>query len=151
MSFLNAVINTVGDEFLKEQLQDRVDIVRHKIKFMDKIPVVVLNADNEANHELDELLAIAGAELQEDPGQAKVVIYLEPGSSMLNLMGLMPSLLQQEWPAVEYNRLYLLEPLHGGLKDPAYLVEVLEDLAEILHPGYFVFGNEGKAWVSFSV
>ena len=151
MSFLNAVINTVGDEFLKEQLQDRVDIVRHKIKFMDKVPVVVLNADNQVNHELDELLVIAGAELQEDASQAKVVIYLEPNSSMLNLMGLMPSLLQQEWPAVEYNRLYLLEPLHGDLNNPAYLIEVLEDLAEILYPGYFVFGNEGKSWVSFSV
>jgi len=151
MSFLNAVINTVGDEFLKEQLQDRVDIVRHKIKFMDKVPVVVLNADNQVNHELDELLLIAGAELQLDPILAKVVIYLEPGSSMLNLMGHMPSLLLQEWPAVEYNRLYLLEPLHGDLNDPAYLIEVLEDLAEILYPGYFVFGNEGKSWVSFSV
>ena len=151
MSFLNTVINTVGDDFLKEQLQDRVDIVRHKIKFMDKVPVVVLNADNQVNHELDELLVIAGAELQEDASQAKVVIYLEPDSSMLNLMGLMPSLLQQEWPAVEYNRLYLLEPLHGDLNNPAYLIEVLEDLAEILYPGYFVFGNEGKSWVSFSV
>jgi len=151
MSFLNTVINTVGDDFLKEQLQDRVDIVRHKIKFMDKVPVVVLKADNQVNHELDELLVIAGAELQEDASQAKVVIYLEPDSSMLNLMGLMPSLLQQEWPAVEYNRLYLLEPLHGDLNNPAYLIEVLEDLAEILYPGYFVFGNEGKSWVSFSV
>ncbi|MEJ5964268.1 hypothetical protein [Pedobacter immunditicola] len=151
MSFLNAVINTVGDDFLKEQLQDRVDIVRHKIKFMDKVPVVVLNADNQVNHELDELLVIAGAELQDDPIQAKVAIYLEPGSSMLNLMGLMPSLIQHEWPAAEYNRLYLLEPLQGDLTNPAYLIEVLEDLAEILYPGYFVFGNEGKSWVSFSV
>jgi len=151
MSFLNAVINTVGDEFLKEQLQDRVDIVGHKIKFMDKVPVVVLNADNQVNHDLDELLKVAGAELQEEPGLAKVVIYLEPESSMLNLMGLMPSLIQHQWPAVEYNRLYLMEPLHGDLNHPAYLIEVLEDLAEILYPGYFVFGNEGKSWVSFSV
>jgi iron complex transport system substrate-binding protein len=151
MSFLNTVINTVEDEFVKEQLQDRVDIVGHKIKFMDKVPVVVLNADNQVNHQLDELLIIAGAELQQDPQQARVVIYLEPESGMLNLMGLMPSLLHKEWPAVEYNRLYLLEPLHDDLNNPAYLIEVLEDLAEMLYPGYFVFGNEGKSWVSFSV
>jgi len=151
MSFLNAVINTVGDEFVKEQLQDRVDIVGHKIKFMDKVPVTVLNAHNEVNEQLDQLLLLAGAELQQDPQQAKVVIYLEPESSMLNLMGVVPALLETGWPAVEYNRLYLMEPLSGDFNDPQYLIEVLEDLAEMLHPGYFVFGNEGKTWISFGV
>jgi hypothetical protein len=100
MSFLNAVINTVGDEFVKEQLQDRVDIVGHKIKFMDKVPVTVLYAHNEVNEQLDQLLLLAGAELQQDPQQAKVVIYLEPESSMLNLMGVVPALLETGWPAV---------------------------------------------------
>lgn len=151
MSFLNAVINTVGDEFVKEQLQDRVDIVGHKIKFMDKVPVTVLNAQNAVNEQLDQLLLLAGAELQQDPQQAKVVIYLDPESSMLNLMGVVPTLLETGWPAVEYNRLYLLESLSGDHNDPQYLIEVLEDLAEMLHPGYFVFGNEGKTWISFGV
>ena len=78
MSFLNTIISSVGDDFLKEELQDRVDIVRHKIKFMEKVPVVVLNAANQVNPQLDELLLVAGAELQQDPQEAKVVIYLEP-------------------------------------------------------------------------
>ncbi|MET3115146.1 hypothetical protein AAKU52_002890 [Pedobacter sp. CG_S7] len=151
MSFLNAVINTVEDEFVKEQLQDRVAIVGHKIKFMDKVPVIVLNAQNEVNTQLDQLLELAGAALQQDPLQAKVILYLEPVSSMLNLMGLVPALFEKEWPAVEYNRLYLMEALTGDLNDPAYLIELLEDLAEILNPGYFIFGNEGKTWVSFGV
>ncbi len=151
MSFLNTVINSVGDEFSKEQLQDRVDIVRHKIKFMDKVPVIVLNAANQVNHQLDELLVVAGADLQEDPLQAKVVLYLEPENSLLSLMGLMPSLISKEWPAVEYNRLYLLEPLNDDLSNPDHLIAVLEDLAEMLYPGYFIFGNEGKSWISFSV
>ncbi|WP_432712148.1 hypothetical protein [Pedobacter sp.] len=151
MSFLNAVINTVGDEFVKEQLQDRVDIVRHKIKFMDKVPVTVLNAQNERSHQLDQLLDIAGGELQDDPSQSKVILYLDPQGSMLDLMGLVPAMLQKEWPAVEYNRLYLLEALSADLDKPENLIEVLEDLAEILNPGYFIFGNEGKTWVSFGV
>ena len=151
MSFLNAVINTVEDEFVKEQLQDRVGIVGHKIKFMDKVPVLVLDAQNEVNTQLDQFLVLAGAAIQQDPLQAKVILYLEPGSSMLNLMGLVPALLEKEWPAVAFNRLYLMEALTGDFNDPAYLIELLEDLAEILNPGYFVFGNEGKTWVSFGV
>jgi hypothetical protein len=151
MSFLNAVINAVQDEFVKEQLQDRIDIVGHKIKFMDKVPVAVLNSKNEANQQLNELLLLAGGEIQQNPVQAKVLIYLEPESSMLNLMGEVPALLQKEWPAVEFNRLYLMEPLKSNYTDAEGLVEVLEDIAEMLNPGYFIFGNEGKTWMSFGV
>jgi hypothetical protein len=151
MSFLNAAINTIGDEFVKEQLHDRVDIIGHKIKFMEKVPVIVLDAKNQVNHQLDALLELAGGALQQDPLQAKVALYLEPESSMLNLMGVVPALLEKEWPAVEFNRLYLLETLNADLNDPAYLITVLEDLAEILHPGSFIFGNEGKTWISFGI
>lgn len=151
MTFLNAVINHVEDDFVKEQLQDRVDIVRHKIKFMDKVPVVVLNSHNQLNTTLNQLLDVAGAEVVTDPLKAKVVVYLESGSNMLSLMGTVPSLIEKEWPAVEYNRLYLMDELTGDFKDPEYLVSLLEDAAELLNPGYFIFGNEGKTWMSFGV
>jgi hypothetical protein len=151
MSFLNAVINAVQDEFVKEQLQDRIDIVGHKIKFMDKVPVAVLNSKNEVNQQLNELVVLAGGEIQQNPAQAKVLIYLEPESSMLNLMGEVPALLDKEWPAVEFNRIYLMEPLRSNYTDAEGLVEVLEDIAEMLNPGYFIFGNEGKTWTSFGV
>jgi len=150
MSFLNAVINNVEDELDREQLQDRVDIVRHKIKFMDKVPVVVLDAQNVPNPALNDLLELAGGAVETEPKLAKVVLYLEPRSSMLNLMGIVPAMLEKEWPAVEYNRLYLLDDVTVS-EDPAELIDLLEDLAEILNPGYFVFGNEGKTWISFGV
>ena len=150
MSFLNAVINNVEDELDREQLQDRVDIVRHKIKFMDKVPVVVLDAQNTPNAVLNDLLELAGGAVETEPKLARVVLYLEPGSSMLNLMGIVPAMLEKEWPAVEYNRLYLLDDVTVS-PDPAELIALLEDLAEILNPGYFVFGNEGKTWISFGV
>ncbi len=151
MSFLNAITNAVQDEFVKEQLQDRIGIVGHKIKFMDKVPVAVLNANNETNQQLNELLVLAGGEIQQQPLLAKVIIYLDHEHGLLNLMGEVPALLQKEWPAVEFNRLYLMEPLKSNFTDAEGLVEVLEDLAEILNPGYFIFGNEGKTWMSFGV
>ena len=150
MSFLNAVINNVEDELDREQLQDRLDIVRHKIKFMDKVPVVVLDAQNAPNPVLNDLLELAGGAIETEPKLARVVLYLEPGSSMLNLMGIVPAMLEKEWPAVEYNRLYLLDDVTVS-PDPAELIALLEDLAEILNPGYFIFGNEGKSWISFGV
>lgn len=151
MSFLNALINNVEDEFLKEQLQDRVDIVAHKIKFMDKVPVVVLDAQNLANPILDQILDVAGGIIETDALKARVVIYQEQNSSMLSLMGIVPALLEREWPAVEYNRLYLMDELKGNFHDPEFLVALLEDVAEILYPGYFVFGSEGKLWISFGI
>jgi hypothetical protein len=150
MSFLNAAINNIEDELVREELQDRVDLVRHKIKFMDKVPVAVLDAHNATNPALNELLDLAGGQLETDPKLARVVLYLEPGSSMLNLMGVVPAMLEKEWPAVEYNRLYLLDEILAT-DNPAEQIALLEDLAEILNPGYFVFGNEGKTWISFGV
>ena len=150
MSFLNALINELRDEELAERLEERIAIIQHKIKFMDKVPVVVLDAQNTPNVVLNDLLELAGGAVETEPKLARVVLYLEPGSSMLNLMGIVPAMLEKEWPAVEYNRLYLLDDVTVS-PDPAELIALLEDLAEILNPGYFVFGNEGKTWISFGV
>ncbi len=151
MSFLNEVINNVGDDDLKEELQQRVDIIGHKIKFMDKVPVACLDTENWVSTTLVNIIEAAGGILQEDPRQAKVVIYHEPRSSMMELMGIVPALLSPEWPAVEYNRLYLMENDAITSGDPGVLVAALEDVAEMLYPGYFVFGNEGATWMSFGV
>ena len=149
MSFLNAVINEVADAELSEQLAERVAIIQHKIKFMDKVTVAILDTDNAANGALEGLLNDAGGLLQEDPLTARVVIYCENGTGMLQLMGLVPALLTSEWPAVVYNRVYLWDDPASVFTDPSTAVEAMEDLAEMLYPGYFVFGNEGKTWISF--
>lgn len=151
MSFLNAVINNVEDESLREELQERVDIILHKIKFMDKVPVACLDTNNTQSTILDVLIEAAGGEMQDDPLQAKVLIYHQPNVSMLEMMGTVPAQLKSEWPAVEYNRLYLMEDASAFFSDPESFVNAMEDVAEMLYPGYFIFGNEGKTWTSFGV
>lgn len=151
MSFLNAVINQVEDEVQNEELQERVDIIQHKIKFMEKVTVACLDTDNQVNRSLEGIINDAGGVLQEDVNQARVLIYTEKDASMLEMMGSVPMLLQKEWPAVEYNRVYLLDDQAAAAADPAAMVSLLEDIAEILYPGYFIFGNEGKHWSSFGV
>lgn len=149
MSFLNAVINRVEDEQLRENFQERVDIIQHKIKFMDKVAVACLDTKNNLSEDLKELIAEAGGVLQDDVSTARVVIYYEKGTSMLHLMGVVPSLLDRDWPSVEYDRVYLWDDEAAITNEADVAVNALEDIAEMLYPGYFIFGNEGKTWMSF--
>src|SRR5690242_493218 len=109
MSFLNAVINKVENQASREYLQERVELVQHKIKFMDRVPVAVLNTRNASVAELAWLIDAAGGELQDDVVNARVVIYYEEGLGLLELMGVVPALLHSEWPSVAYNRVYLFD------------------------------------------
>jgi hypothetical protein len=149
MSFLNAVINRIEDEQMREDLQERVDIIQHKIKFMDKVAVAFLDTKNKLNEDLKELIAEAGGILQDDVNTARIVIYYEKSTGMLQLMGIVPSLLSKDWPSVEYDRVYLWDDEAAIANEAGTAVAALEDLAEMLYPGYFVFGNEGKTWMSF--
>lgn len=151
MSILNAVINNIEDETLREELQERVDIVLHKIKFMDKVPVCCLDLQNTATPVINLLIESAGGEIMPDPMQAQVLLYHETQSGMLDMMGSVPALLDNEWPAVKFNRVYLLEDTSAFLSDPESFVSAVEDMAELLFPGHFVFGNEGRNWMAFGV
>jgi iron complex transport system substrate-binding protein len=149
MSFLNELINSVTDEDLREQLHERMDIVIHKIKFMDKVPVACLAINNELHSPLDHLIELAGGEIVADPMLAKVLIYFEYQTGIAELMSKVISSLSPEWPAVAYNHVYLMDDAKVLAKEPQNYVEALEDIAEMLHPGFFVFGNEGENWVNF--
>jgi hypothetical protein len=151
MSFLNKVINTVADAEQKEALQDRVEIILHKIKFMDKVPVIVLDTNNQVSGRLNALVVSAGGVLQASPEDARMLIYEEEGMGMLQMMGTVPALLQNDWPAVTYNRVYLVDDPKLEAEDPEQVVAAFEDIAEMLHPGFFVFGNEGQTWTAFGV
>lgn len=148
MSFLNELINSVTDEDLREQLHERVDIVVHKIKFMDKVPVACLAMDNEIHSPLDHLMELAGGEVVTDPMLAKVLIYFEYQTSIAALMSKVVPLLSPAWPAVVYKHVYIMDDTKTLAKEPQDVVERLEDIAEMLHPGFFVFGNEGEMWVN---
>ena len=151
MSFLAAVINKVKDETVREQLQERVDIIRHKIKFMNKVPVACLDSHNRLNYTLEEVILNAGGLLYDLTDSAKVVIYMEEGKTMLELMGVVPALVDNSWPAVEYNRVYLMNGQDLDASNAEDMVTTMEDIAEMLYPGFFIFGNEGINWLSFKM
>ncbi len=151
MSFLNELINSENDEILREELHERVDIVTHKIKFMDKVPVICLTTNNEVQSALAHLIELAGGELVPIALEAKVLIYFEHQAGIADLIGNVVGAISPQWPAVTYNHVYIIDDSLVLAKEPADLVNSLEDIAEMLHPGFFVFGNEGKSWINFGV
>lgn len=147
MSFLLALINNENDAVLREELQERVDIVTHKIKFMDKVPVICLGKQNQAQTFLHELIELAGGQIVSEAAHAKTILYFEPECDIADWMGNILGMLVPDWPAVTYKQVYIIA--NGAEKNALNLVSNLEDIAEMLHPGSFVFGNEGTVWVNF--
>lgn len=151
MSFLNELINSENDEILRDELQERVDIVTHKIKFMDKVPVVCLDTANAQNLFLANEINAAGGLLETDILGAVYLIYYEPGKTLNDLMREVPSLIDAEWPAVKNGRIVLLSDSGQTSRSALETIMLIEDFAEMLHPGSFIFGFEGEKWIRFGV
>ncbi len=151
MSFLNELINSENDEILREELHERVEIITHKIKFMDKVPVVCLNTTNTQSFLFANEINVAGGMLDMDIFGAVYLIYYEPGKTLNDLMREVPALIDAEWPAVKNGRIVLLSDDAKDERTATDIVMLIEDFAEMLHPGSFIFGYEGEKWIRFGV
>lgn len=148
MSFLNDLF--IGlDAAKQEDLQERLDIVAHKIKFMDKMPVALLDVNNNPNYLLSEEIALAGGMVESDILSAVFIIYYQPGKTLTDLMREIPSVLDSDWQAVKNNRIILLNDDVNRERSAENAVSLIEDTAEMLHPGSFIFGHEGDKWIRF--
>lgn len=150
MSSLNELINTENDTALREELQERLAIVEHKIKFIDKVPVCFLNTDGQPNVALAAIAELGGASLTVEPMEAAYVIFYEDTNLLDDLMRKAPVLLVQDWPAVKFSRVCLLADDYR-LSKAEDAVALVEDIAEMIHPGHFIFGHEGDKWIRFTV
>jgi len=150
MSFLNDLF--IGlDATLREDLQERLDIVEHKIKFMDKVPVALLDVSNTPGYLLSEEITFAGGMLETDILSAVFIIYYQSGKTLTDLMREVPIALNEDWQAVKNNRIILLNDDTTRERSAENAVSLIEDLAEMLHPGSFIFGHEGDKWIRFGV
>ena len=148
MSFFNNLF--IGlDAAKQEELQERLDIVEHKIKFMDKLPVACLDVNNNPGYLLSEEIAFAGGMIETDVLSAVYVIYYQPAKTLTDLMREVPAMLSSDWQAVQNNRIILLNDDVNRTRTAENVVSLIEDLAEMLHPGSFIFGHEGDKWIRF--
>ncbi|MBY0244852.1 MAG: hypothetical protein K2Q03_05300 [Sphingobacteriaceae bacterium] len=147
MTFLSTQINNISDSFTKEQLLERLELVAHKIKFMDKFPILVLDSQNRINPIINSILDFAGAFEVQKTEEAVYIIYLESGKDLATLTKTIPAILDPNTAAFKNNRILLLADQNPQKAEE--WVSLIEDIAEMTHPGYFVFGNEDQTWSRF--
>lgn len=159
---------------LVEELQERVDIIRHKLKFSDSKPTVAciewLEPMMLSGNWVPELVNIAGAinilaqagkhspyvqweEIRlNDPD---VIVVMPCGFSIERTLKEVDILLAlpgfSELKAVKNNRVYIVDGNQYFNRPGPRIVDSIEILAEIIHPKQFIFGYEGDGWIRFGV
>lgn len=161
-------------ETLIESLEERIGIIRHKLKFVESKPKVAciewLSPMMIAGNWMPEMVNIAGgipilAEngkhspfvefdkiLAENPD---IILIIPCGFSIqrtlqeINLLVELPA-----WTAlaaVKNNQIYIADGNQYFNRSGPRIVDSIEILAEIIYPKQFVFGYEGNGWIRFNV
>lgn len=166
-------VNARAEELL-EQANERLDIIRHKNKFIAEKPKVAciewLAPLMIAGNWTPELVEIAGGNailavngkhspfvdfqdiLNEDPD---IIIIMPCGFSIPRTLQEINLLLElsgwAELKAVKNNRIYIADGNQYFNRSGPRLTDSVEILAEIINPKQFVFGYEGVGWVKFGL
>ena len=166
-------VTAKGDQLIND-LQERVDIVRHKLKFIENKPSVAciewLEPLMVSGNWVPELVSIAGgasvlgvagkhspfvqwADIQmQDP---EVIVVMPCGFSIERTLREIDILLQlpgfTDLKAVKNNRLYIADGNQYFNRPGPRIVDSIEILAEIINPKQFIFGYEGAGWIRFSL
>ncbi len=159
---------------LIESLQERVDIVKHKLKFIDSKPTVAciewLEPIMISGNWVPGLVEIAGGTpvlaqegkhspyiewdeiLQQDP---EIIVVMPCGFSIERTMREINLLLDRpgfaSLKAVKNDRFYIADGNQYFNRPGPRIVDSIEILAEIIRPKQFIFGYEGEGWIKFSL
>jgi len=144
---------------LTEELQERVDIIIHKLKFIEQKPTVACIVDLEnitlADSAIAALVSISGGAADAQLLDPDIIIVMPAGASIEHIMKGLDQLIQSpgfaDLKAVKNNRLYLADGERYFNNNEALIVDEIEILAEIINPKQFIFGYEGDAWIKFSL
>jgi iron complex transport system substrate-binding protein len=167
-------LNVEAGERLLEDLNERVDIIRHKLKFMENKPTVAcvewLEPMMISGNWIPELVSIAGGTpILAQPGKhspyvnwdkiresdPEIILLMPCGFSIERTMREINILLEQpgfgDLKAVKNNRIYIADGNQYFNRPGPRIVDSVEILAEILHPKQFAFGYEGEGWIKFAL
>jgi iron complex transport system substrate-binding protein len=166
-------VTDVGNTLL-EELIERVDIIRHKLKFSDSKPTVACIEWIEplmlSGNWVPELVSIAGgASILVEPGKhspyvqwddirlqdPEILIIMPCGFPIERTLKEIDILLAlpgfNELKAVKNNRVYVADGNQYFNRPGPRIVDSIEILAEIIHPKQFIFGYEGAGWIRFAL
>lgn len=153
-------------ENLVFDLEERINIVKHKLKFIDdsqKPTVLILSEVNppvfEPSHYLAHVLRVAGAKVYNvDVSNGNIFnpgVILVIAEQMERLFGGLATLLSlDEWrntDAVKNNRVFLIDGSNNLQGMDLNIASDVEILAEILYPQYLTFGGKGESWLQFEL
>ena len=159
-------------EQLIESLEERIDLVKHKLKFFPNKPKVAaiewLSPMMVSGNWIPELIDIAGGksviavsgkhspfvkweEIQaEDP---EIIVVMPCGFSISRTLQEIDLLLGlpgwKETAAVKNNRVYIADGNAYFNRSGPRLVDSVEILAEIINPKFLNFGYEGTGYIKF--
>ncbi len=159
---------------LLERMQERMDLIRHKLKFISQKQTVAciewLSPLMMAGNWTPEMVEIAGGNsvlaqsgkhspaidwmnlVQADP---EIIIVMPCGFNIERSLKEMDLLLQQAYfqdlQAVKNNKLFIADGNQYFNRSGPRLVDSVEILAEIINPKQFIFGYEGEGWIKFSL
>ena len=143
---------------LPEDLQERIDLIKHKLKFIEQKPVVACIANLEtfalADSSVAELINIAGGASEIQFNDPDIIIVMPVGYAISQTMQQMDKLLQlpdfNELKAAKNNRIYIADG-NFNIANPDQLVTFTEVFGEIINPKQFIFGYEGEKWIKFGL
>lgn len=159
---------------LIEDLEDRINIIRHKLKFIDAKPTVAciewLDPLMTSGNWIPELVSTAGGTpVLAEAGKHSpyvdwdairladpdVIVLMPCGFAIDRTMREINLILDKpgfaELKAIKNNRLYIADGNQYFNRPGPRLVDSLEIMAEIINPKQFIFGFEGNGWIKFSV
>ncbi len=168
---LNAV--KAGDELI-EELQERIDIIQHKLRFIEKKPTVAciewLEPLMTSGNWVPELVTIAcGTPILSEAGKhspyinwsdlreqdPEVIVVMACGFSVERTLKEISTLLQlpgfSDLQAIKNKRFYIADGNQYFNRPGPRIVDSIEILAEIINPKQFIFGYEGEGWIKFEV
>lgn len=145
--------------------EERIAIITHKLKFIPdehRIKVAYVRQTNPLNfiqdEYLDQVIRVAGGIPQSDPSDAnfapEALIVISNKDVGTILSELPTELATSIWPdtsAVKNNNIFIVyhpEHLQTPGKSSADDVEIM---AEIINPGYFIYGRNEDAWLQFDL
>ncbi len=159
-------------EFLVENLQDRLDLIQHKLKFFPDKPTVAciewLSPMRVAGNWVPEMVEIAGGQpilveigkqsayiewqslLDQNPD---IIVIMPNGFTIARTLQEIALLLTlPQWGsinAVKNNRVYIADGKAYFNRCGPRLIDSVEILAEIINTKYLNFGFEGQGWIKF--
>lgn len=159
---------------LVEELNERVDIIRHKLKFIENKPAVAciewLEPLMLSGNWMPELVSIAGgASVLTEQGKHSpyiewdeirlqdpdIIVVMPCGFPIERTLKEIDTLLQlpgfTEMKAVKNNRIYIADGNQYFNRPGPRIIDSIEILAEIINPKQFIFGYEDEGWIKFSL